>query len=580
MRHRATIFRTPVRFCLLAALALAVTGCVQSTHNPAATGSVAISPKAETTYNFLVYQDLAGQLNRALQTPGSVTREQLGKLQQQTLDALERLMVDHSSPQLYRDKAALYWTEEKNGRKARLILEEGLNKYPGDRIMTMYLVNSWLMEGKTARAASIMDAYLKERPNDMEAREKYGQMLVEVGQYADGLDQLNAIPKDKSTAETYYYRSRALGKLGDREKAIDNLKKALESYPDFVEGLAELAYQYELTRQFTLAEKTYERLLEVDGGPEVRLRLIDINVKLNNADKALDLAMDGPKTKSFLLDATNSFMSEGFYAQASTVLDVLGGTTPIPAEYWFYKAVIAHEGESDPEKALKFLANVAQDDKHYPRALQFRAQLLNLMGKKQEAEATVAQGLKMFPEQNRFYILKASLLSARGDKQAALDVLKNGLDRKPDDSELMYELAMLLDSMHQRSEALKIMEDLLVKQPDHPEALNFVGYSLAEEGRDLDRALVLVNNAARLDPGNGFILDSVAWVHFKRKEYKKAWKTILEAVSIENGDPTIWEHYGDIAQSVGKTKQARKGYQKALKRGGDPKQLNRKLNEL
>jgi tetratricopeptide (TPR) repeat protein len=567
-------------FCLLVLLGLTASGCVQSVRTPPATGSVSISPRAETTYNYLVYQDLAGRLNKALQVPGTMTQEQIDDLRLRTIEALDRVMADAPSAQLYRDKAALYWTEAQYGRKSREILTEGLKKYPGDRIMTMYLANSWLMEGKTARAASIMNDYLGEHPDDMEARERYGQMLVEAGNYADGLDQLNTIPESKSTAETYYYRSRALGKLGDREKAIDNLKKAIKRYPDFVEGLAELAYQYELTRQYTLAEKTYERLLEVDGGPEVRLRLVDINVKLNNLDKALSLAMEGPKTKSFLLDAVNSFMAEGFYAQASTMLDVLAGRKPIPAEYWFYKAVIANEGEADPAKALGFLEKVAPDNKHYPRALQFRAQLLNLMGRKQEAENAIAEGLKKFPDQNRFYILKASLLASRGDKSEALDVLESGLKKRPGDAELMYELGMLLDGMDRRPQAMEIMEKLLVKHPDHPEALNFVGYSLAEQGRDLDRALVLVNNAARLDPGNGYIVDSLAWVHYKRKDYEKAWQTIREAVTIEDHDPTIWEHYGDIARAVGNIKQARKGYENALKHGGDPEKLNRKLKAL
>jgi predicted negative regulator of RcsB-dependent stress response len=29
-------------------------------------------------------------------------------------------------------------------------------------------------------------------------------------------------------------------------------------------------------------------------------------------------------------------------------------------------------------------------------------------------------------------------------------------------------------------------------------------------------------------------------------------------------DPTIWEHYGDIATALGKAEEARKGYSKAL----------------
>jgi len=46
-------------------------------------------------------------------------------------------------------------------------------------------------------------------------------------------------------------------------------------------------------------------------------------------------------------------------------------------------------------------------------------------------------------------------------------------------------------------------------------------------------------------------------------------------------DPTIWEHYGDIAKAQGNKKEAGKGYRKALEMNHPNKQdLERKLDEL
>ncbi len=125
------------------------------------------------------------------------------------------------------------------------------------------------------------------------------------------------------------------------------------------------------------------------------------------------------------------------------------------------------------------------------------------------------------------------------------------------------------------------MEQVLRAHPDHTNALNYVGYTLAEEGHDLDRALVLVQKASLLDPENGYILDSVAWVHFKMGQLKLAWENIGYAVDIINNDPTVWEHYGDIARALGKTKSARKGYNYSLKyRTKNVDRVKQKLKDL
>lgn len=565
---------------VLLILGLLLAGCAQR-RAVDTSRVIELTPDADVTYHYLVYQDLKNQLEAAARTPGSMSKSEALELRNRAVESLDVVIAHTPSAELYRDKAALYWNDEKYGKKSRAILREGLSKFPDDRLMTMMLANSWLIERNTIRAASIMDSYLSKNPDDHLARERYGQMMVEAGKYADALDQFKQIPIDNYTSETYYFRARAQAQLGLRQQAIASLNKALELYPEFVEGLAELAYLHEVGKEYDLAEQVYTRLLEVDGGPQVRLRLVNINLKLNNVDRALSLSMDGPKSKPFLLDAANIFISDGFYAQASAVLDVLAGQKPVPAEYWFYKAVIANEGESDPSKALSFLEKISPEDKYYPQALQFRAQLLNLMDMEQEAMDAVAEGLERYPDVSRFYILKASLLSSQGDKGAARDVLNTGLSAVPGDAELMYEMGMLLESMNRRPEALKLMEDLLVKHPDHAEALNYVGYTLAEEGRDLERALVLVTNAAKQEPDNGYIIDSVAWVHYKLGNLEKAWKHIRDAVTVTDTDPTIWEHYGDIARALGKKQEARKGYENALKFGAtDPAKIKHKLTRI
>ena len=495
--------------------------------------------------------------------------------------ALDRLLAADPSPRLYLEKAGLHWNDPGGPELARATLKDGLKQYPDDRLLTIYLANSYLMDNRADAAIGVMDDYLSRHADDVEATERLGQLLMDAGRDAQALDVLKKIPVDKRGPDALYSMGRVQGNLGMRKAAIANLTRAVEMDPAFTEAMVELAYQYELAKDYVAAEQTYTRILEGDSFPEARLRLINLNLKLNNPDRAMQVALEGPHTKAFILDAALMFINDEFYAQGSTVLDMLAAGGQVPAEFYFYKAVIANEGEKDPAKAMDYLAKVSSDDRLYPHALRFKAQLLHAQGHTDQALAMAAEGRKLYPDAAIFYILQSALLKRENDVAGAEKAIRDGLDRLKGDPELSFELAMLLDETGRRDEGLSLMEGVLRTHPDDANALNYVGYTLAEEDRDLERALVLVEKASKLEPESGFIMDSVAWVHFKRGAYDKAWESIGYAVDMVDDDPTIWEHYGDIARALGKKKQARKGYNYSLKYGNKhPEDVRKKLKEL
>lgn len=568
----------------LLAMALLLTACAARTPGTTATRTVDMTPDARISYDYLVYQDQLGKLQRhyAEGDASPLSPAEVAELKGQALKSLDRLIESVPSPQLYLEKASLVWDEEDGPARSRAILKQGLALFPDDQMLTIYLANTYIIENRTDAAISVMDDYLARNPEDLQAKERLGQLLMDAGQDAQALDILKQIPAAKRSADTLYAIGRVQGNLGMRSAAIANLKKAVAMDARFTEAMVELAYQYELAKDYVLAEKMYTRILnQGDPFPEARLRLVNLNLKLNNPARALEMTLSGPPSKSFIMDSVLMFINEGFYAQGSTALDMLTTGGEIPAEYYFYKAVIANEGENDPEKALSYLSKVEEKDRLYPHALRFKAQLMNLMGRPGEALERARTGKELYPESPIFYILESSLLKTMGLNTDAEAVLLDGLTRLEGNPELSYDLAMLYEEMDRRSEGMAIMEEIIRANPDYTNGLNYVGYTLAEEGRELDRALVLVEKASQLDPENGYILDSVAWVYFKMGDLTKAWENITYATDQVDNDPTVWEHYGDIAQAMGKTKEARRGYKNALKYGTkNAAQVRSKLNTL
>jgi tetratricopeptide (TPR) repeat protein len=556
----------------LTALALSTllffAGCASQKSAAKTSMALPMTTSAQINYDYLVYQDLVHQLQRynAESKESSLTTEEINAIHAQAVAALDRILAVDPSPQLYLEKAGMFWNHPEGTGRSRAALKAGLEKFPDDRMLTIYLANSYVADNRVEDAISVMDDYLARHADDIEARERLGQMLMDAGQDAQALDVLKQIPEKERTADALYAMGRVQGNLGMRKAAIATLKKAVAMDPEFTEALVELAFQYELSKDYVAAEGIYSSILQqTDSFPEARLRLINLNLKLNDPGKAMDLALNGPPSKSFILDAVLMFINDGFFAQGSTVLDMLTSDGAVPAEYYFYKAVIADEGENDPDKAMGFLDMVDKADRLYPHALRFKAQLLNAEGKSKEALAIAAKGKSLYPDAAIFYILEAGLLRQNDDLAGAESSLKQGLERLKNDPELTYELAMVYESTGRRPEGLALMETVIRAHPDHANALNYVGYTLAEENRELDRALVLVTKASSLDPENGYILDSVAWVNFKKKNLTKAWEFIRYAVDVVEKDPTIWEHYGDIAAAMGNVKEARKGYNYSLK---------------
>ena len=553
-----------------------------------------MTPKASATYDYLEYQALLQQMAK-MAALSSVSPEAFARTleyQKAAADALDRVITKDSSASLYMDKAFLYWNPEQAGQ-ARAILSAGLAKYPDDYNLTASTANTFLLENKLPEAANVLATYLSRQEN-MALRERLGQIYVDTEQPGKALETLRRIPPKERSPEALFQMARAEARLGHRSIAIDALKKLVKQDPNYLEAWVEMAFQQEMDKDYASAVGTYSKILEMgatredlrqriengggEGREDIRLRVVGLLVKLNNPDKALETALASSGSKPFVLAAALLFLNESYSAQASTLLDVLATQPPVPGEYFFYKAVIAHDGEGNAHKALQFLDLVPESDAHYSQALQFRIQLLYSLGREHEAVALMEQGKRLFPGQSRFPLLEAGYLIERKRLAEAKTVVEQALKDRPDDEDLLYQYGAVLDRAGDRKASVEVMQRIVAKNPDHADALNYIGYCLVEENRDMEHALSLIKKADKLKPENGYIVDSLAWAYFRMGKLDEAWKHIQRAVTLTKDDPTMWEHYGDIAKQTGRADKAKKAYQNALKfQHETPERIKKKL---
>lgn len=107
-------------------------------------------------------------------------------------------------------------------------------------------------------------------------------------------------------------------------------------------------------------------------------------------------------------------------------------------------------------------------------------------------------------------------------------------------------------------------------QPDNPMILNFIAYSWANQGVNLNKALIYAKQAAALRPDDGYILDSYGWTLFRLAKYEESIVWLEQAVAQVPQDSTLLDHLGDAYWQVGRKNEARYQWQHANDLSKDP----------
>lgn len=106
-------------------------------------------------------------------------------------------------------------------------------------------------------------------------------------------------------------------------------------------------------------------------------------------------------------------------------------------------------------------------------------------------------------------------------------------------------------------------------KPDHPYLLNYLGYSWADQGKNLNKALELIEKAAALRPDDGYIADSLGWVLYRLGRFEEAVPYLEHAVEMLPYDSTINDHLGDGYWQVGRRLEARFQWNRAINHSED-----------
>jgi tetratricopeptide (TPR) repeat protein len=135
-------------------------------------------------------------------------------------------------------------------------------------------------------------------------------------------------------------------------------------------------------------------------------------------------------------------------------------------------------------------------------------------------------------------------------------------------AELLFQRAAVTERAGDPQAAEKLLRDSLALRPDDARALNYLAFSFADRGVQLDEARVLIDKALIHEPLSAAYIDTLAWVLFRTGRHDEALRKLLDALAIEPDEPEILDHLGQVYLALGHEQLALDAWNRSLR--GDP----------
>ena len=394
-----------------------------------------------------------------------------------------------------------------------------------------------------ASALRVMAMLIADRRDDADALFVYGHLLVRMGEFERAertFERVLAIEPGNEHASVLLARIHQQRR--DLSRSLEVLERALREDP----GSETLRMTYARllvdAQRFEEARMYFERLLEEDESNEdVRHALALLYFQLRD------------------------------FARAEEEFRALTGSIERRDNAWYYLGRLA-EAQGDHEQALASYSKVARGDNRLNAQVRV-ALLLSEAGRVDEARARLhaLQG-RNANEAMRLYGVEVDILLHHSRFDEAMQIYDAALAEWPGDTNLLYARAMLAVEIGDLEGAERDFGAIIERDPNHADALNALGYTLADRTDRIEEAYQLIRRAYELQPDSHYIVDSMGWVMFRMGRYEEALRLLRHAMKLGQ-DPEIAAHLGEVLWVMGDRDAAREVWSDALEATPDDENL-------
>ncbi|MFC1837370.1 tetratricopeptide repeat protein [Thermodesulfobacteriota bacterium] len=505
----------------------------------------------------------------------------------EALEAYEKALLCDDVSEYIRRKLAVLLIKMDRKTQAAKILEQIVSNNPGDTENRILLAKVYSSLDRTDEAMKIYQDLL-EIKEDHDTLLMLGTLHAQNRNYDEAQKILNRLIRlEGDSYMAHYYLARLYLELQYYDKAAASYEKALEL--NWFERLAyEVAEFYEEQKEYDKAVTVYKKIIaEGESTDMAKTRLVNLYLELEQNDKALELLRELRTVlpESYNVDMTISriLLNQNKYDEAIMILEDVLQTNP-ELTIVRYLLAMSYYRNNDIPRAEKQLDSIPKESNLYEDSVFLKVKILS--EKDDHAGAIEFLGDQTRNESTRkpsFYILLASLYRENENVQQGREMYEQALELYPDDVEILYNYAIFLEKTGESDAALTRMQEVIALDPDNGAALNYVGYTWADNNENLEKALQYISRAVELMPDDGYIQDSLGWVYFKLGEFRQAIIELEKAAELVGDDPVIKEHLGDAYMEMEQPEKALSAYEEAYDLYQDEEKKNHisdKINSL
>lgn len=367
--------------------------------------------------------------------------------------------------------------------------------------------------------------------------------------------------------DALYAYAHVMSRLNDDEKSLQILEKVLELVPDNIN--ASISYVSMLQKMDRTGEAVawLEKAIEnnTENNFNLRLyyaRLLTDQKRFDDARRQFELLVsEAPNNVDVLYALGLLYLQNNRLDEAQVYFERLSGLGEQTSEANYYLGRIAEE-KGELEKAIDWYQTL-QDGNNYFDA-QVRLALIYARQNNIEGAREHLHGIKATSQEQKNIIIQAEgeLLTEEKRYQDAMAVYNAALTQSTD-PDLLYSRAMLAEKMGRLDILERDLLAILKQDPEHAQALNALGYTLADRTNRYQEAYTYIKKALELKPNDFYILDSMGWVLYRMGRLEESIEYLNKALK-QRRDPEIAAHLGEVLWVKGDKAAAREIWEAAL----------------
>ena len=458
---------------------------------------------------------------------------------------------------------------------------------PDDADIPRMYAMTYLQTGKPVAAAAYIQQILASVDGD--DREKalaVKHLLAKESNHEDGLVVLDTLNKSApGNQHMLILQARYAAQLEKYDEALALLDKALEIDP-------RLTDVYIIKSRILIAQGKTEAaqalmakvLVEQPENEHLRLQYARLLVESRQFKQAreqfLILQKKEPASVEILLSLGLLYIETDQPDEAEVYLQKmlkLGKNEDI-ANYYLGRIA---QSRDQHKIAIAYYLKVHAGDYAFDAKLRI-ARLLARLDRPEEGMEqleTLEETETTWPNRVRAYLAHGEILRSLRRYAEGLELYSRALKQKPDDPDLLYARALIAEKVDRLDITEADLLKVLSTEPKNANALNALGYTLADRTGRLKEALGYIKQAAELVPDDPAILDSLGWVSYRLGHMQDALKWLRMAFE-KLGDPEIAAHYGEVLWKNNQKQEAQKVWDVGLKADADHPVLVETLQRL